>query len=369
MKVLMFNMRPNAMISWGGDTTQVVETQKGLQRLGVCAELAADPLLDLSQWDVVHLFNLQTAENGLELLNKAVAIGKPVALSTIYWDLRRSEHYPETLRFGPSRFYRWLASTTPRVAVALHRMHHTRGRLRRRRAQVKMLQASSVILPNSVAELEILVSFFGLPDLRGRAVIVPNAVSPPTRTSVSSSDQTFSVPEKFVLMAASFHPVKGQARLIEALIDQSKLPVVCVGQNLDETRYGKYCKFLAARRGNTYLLNAVPHHEMSMLYAKARVHVLPSLRESPGLSSLEAASYGANCVVGFHAPISEYFEDDAFVCDPENQESIKQAVLKAWNAPPPTRLRARILEKYTWLRAATETLRGYEFALRTKGAG
>jgi len=366
MKVLMFNTRLDALKSWGGDSTQMVATQKELQRLGVDADLVVETPKDISKWDLVHLLNLQKAENGLDLLNKAKAIGKPIALSTIYWDLRQSYYHPDVLRYGPSSVYRWIAAFAPRLAVVMNRIQRTRGYLTRRTAQERMVRAVDILLPNSIAELEILVSLFCLPELRGKAVVVPNAVSPPKMTSGISTGHAIPLPEEYLLMAARFDPVKGQDRLISALQDFPQIPVVCIGSGLEDTFYGQYCKSLAAKRGNTYLFNAIPHDEMPRIYEKARVHALPSLRESPGLASLEAASYGANCVVAFHAPVWEYFENDAFVCNPEDPLSLQQAIFLAWEAPPAAKLRKKILETFTWQHAAGKTLQGYEIAMRKK---
>jgi len=363
MRVLLVNTRPDAIQFWGGDTTQVVETQKALRRLGVSVDLGDEASCDWSNYDLVHLFNMQTAENGLDLLNRAKAADKPAALSPVYWDLRYARH-PDILRFGASRWWAQFAFAMPRLAMAMDGLIYARKYRRWHQAQATLLRKVDLVLPNSVAELEIVVARFGLPQLRARAVIVPNAVSPPTSPPADGPSQCAAgLPEGFVLMAASFHPIKGQARLIQAMMGEPQIPLVCVGRSRDDTPYGRYCQKLAAQRGNTFLLDAVQHGEMPLLYHRAKVHALPSLRESPGLASLEAAVWGANCVVSIHAPVQEYFDHDCFVCDPMDSSSLRGAVLAAWNAQSTGRLRDRILRDFTWQRAAEETLRGYEWAL------
>ena len=369
MKVLMFNTRLGAVQAWGGDTTQMVETGKALQHLGVEVEILADEIgCDVSRCDLVHLFNLQTAENGLRLLAAARAARKPVALSTIYWDLRYARH-PDNLRFGDGAFWAKFAGVAPKMAMLLQRVRQVPGQRRQLRAQSSLLLGADVILPNSVAELENLVAQFGLPQLRARAVIVPNAVSPPTSLPADGPSQcTAGLPEEFVLMAANFHPIKGQARLIQALMKDPQIPLVFVGRGGTNTSYGRHCHQLAERRGNTFFVDAVPHELMPQLYRRAKVHALPSLRESPGLASLEAAVHGANCVAAVHAPVQEYFGLDCFICDPMFPASVRKAILAAWNAQPTGRLRDRILRDFTWPKAAEETLRGYQWVLQ-KGGG
>ena len=86
MRVLFYNMRTDSLKNWGGDTTQLRATQQELEKLGV--QVAYDENLhDPAGHEIVHLFNLQRAENGVELAERAKARGIPVALSTIWWDL------------------------------------------------------------------------------------------------------------------------------------------------------------------------------------------------------------------------------------------------------------------------------------------
>ena len=49
--------------------------------------------------------------------------------------------------------------------------------------------------------------------------------------------------------------------------------------------------------------------------------------ETPGLSSLEAAAMGKNIVVTTKGDTYDYFEDYAFYCEPDDIESIKNALM------------------------------------------
>jgi len=75
------------------------------------------------------------------------------------------------------------------------------------------------------------------------------------------------------------------------------------------------------------------HEQLRNVYAAARMHVLPSIFESPGLSSLEAAIAGCSIVAGNLAFESEYFQDGAYYCDPCDAFSIARAAEGA--SPPP----------------------------------
>ena len=95
------------------------------------------------------------------------------------------------------------------------------------------------------------------------------------------------------------------------------------------------------------------------------MHLLPSLFESPGLSSLEAALLDCSIVVGNLAFESEYFQDGAYYCDPCDAFSIRRAVQTAWDEHDVTAHRRKVLadrirKDYTWHHAAEATLRAYK---------
>ena len=62
-------------------------------------------------------------------------------------------------------------------------------------------------------------------------------------------------------------------------------------------------------------------------------------------------------------PFLSDFGFGAVVCDPEKPASLRRSVQEAWAAPQSPDLRDRILRKFTWRRAAEETLRGYDWLL------
>ncbi len=81
-------IRPDAISKLGGDTVQMQNTAIELRRLGVevgeCIGPADEDAIRAA--NLVHLFNLQTPEFTLPEAKKAAALGKGIALSTIYWD-------------------------------------------------------------------------------------------------------------------------------------------------------------------------------------------------------------------------------------------------------------------------------------------
>jgi glycosyltransferase involved in cell wall biosynthesis len=365
MKVLLFNTM-EAGIKVGGGITQFTETAQELRALGVTSHMPQVVPKDLTQYDLVHLFSLQTIANGVELINAAKHQGVPVVLSTIFWDLDKAIYARDCLRFSSSSLVRFISKFNYPLAKKAQALRYIRGRLHTLSLQRYALRSSDLILPNSIAELEILALKFDMPDLRARAVFVPNGVT--EQPLLAPPPQVIqSLPEKYILQAASYHPVKGQSSLIQAMMDEKNIPIVCMGPcNEAQNLYFNYCQNLANKRGNTFLIRGAEYTKMPWFYSRAKVHVLPSMRESPGLASLEAAIYGANCVVSIHAPIAEYFGFDAFVCDPEKPSDLKTSILNAWASPPTKLFRQRILREYTWKKAAEATFTGYQHVLKNR---
>jgi glycosyltransferase involved in cell wall biosynthesis len=360
MRVL-FQNRPNSLSVWGGDTTQMVKTKEALEPLGVIGEISLEPEPDLSGFDLVHIFNVQTAEYGIRQVRNARRQGVPVVLSTIYWDLRPTIQSDDYLKYHSNPRIKRLAGLSipaTRLAIDLYRGKHD--------LLVKeMLDGANILLPNSVAELEIIATFFSMPSVRARAIVVPNAVSAEFDPEPSEETRRVlaSLPEKYLLQVANFDPGKGQLNLLRALASLPEIPVVFVGRG-SNLPYFQACRNLAVKRGRAYFVDHVPHGQIAWFQRRAKVHALPSLRESPGLATLEAAVNGANCVVGIYCPVQEYFGEDVWLCDPVCPESIKDAVALAWNAQTNVRLKERILREFTWKHAAETTLRGYKRVLR-----
>jgi glycosyltransferase involved in cell wall biosynthesis len=94
------------------------------------------------------------------------------------------------------------------------------------------------------------------------------------------------------------------------------------------------------------------------------VHALVSWYDTPGLVSLEAAMAGCRIVTTDRGSAREYFGSTVDYCDPADPESIRRAVVAAWERPKPARdLQRLVYRNYCWERAARATLRGYQLAM------
>jgi len=359
MRVIMIN-RPSALSAYGGDITQMLKTKKYLERVGVEVDICLKypPSLSGRSYDVVHVFNLQTANYTLSQVKWAKRYGYPVVLSPIFWDFERRKWQRDRLRYD-----RELHLISQELGSLRARLYLNHEHLRNRRTQFRILNLVDWILPNARSELQILEDTFHL-ELEQKTTIVPNGVDAsvfhPGRTSPDEAVKELGICN-YILECARVEACKGQLALLQAL-SGTTWPVVFIG-GIGNHRYYQECQDYARNRRNALFLGAVPHRDLPKFYTAAKVHALPSYRETPGLASLEAGAMRCNVVTTMVGSAHEYFGDDAWYCDPEDIGSIKSAVCAAYNAPKSDNLQQRILSQYTWEEAARQTKLAYEEAL------
>jgi glycosyltransferase involved in cell wall biosynthesis len=98
--------------------------------------------------------------------------------------------------------------------------------------------------------------------------------------------------------------------------------------------------------------------------------VLPSWIETCGMVTMEAALADCSVVVSTAGYEIEYYRDLAHYCDPADVDSIRRAVVGAYEshhtpgeAERRRKLRELILSEYTWERAGELTLSAYRSVL------
>jgi glycosyltransferase involved in cell wall biosynthesis len=363
MKVLMMN-RTDSASTPGGDTVQMQETKAALEELGVEVDVSFATNQDLTGYDLAHIFNLQRPEETRAQFDACRRQDVPVALSPILWDSWRFDFEADTRWLG-------LRRVLPDVLLlpACWAKSEVLGRIsKRRRTQRCVLSDADVVLPNSEIEGAMLERRYGL-RFRARCRVVPNAVSASFLPAAGSSRPRRSgLPDQeFVLQVARIEPVKNQVFTIQAALEL-QLPLVLVGEAPSySARYHQECMRLAGKGRGVTFLGRVAHEELPPIYAAAKVHVLPSYRETPGLASLEAALAGCSIVSTDQGSAPEYFGDRAWYCSPGSLRSIREAMDSAFKAPRRPELAEHIRKSFTWQEAARRTLAAYEFVLDARG--
>jgi glycosyltransferase involved in cell wall biosynthesis len=223
-----------------------------------------------------------------------------------------------------------------------------------KRSQEKLLSMAGMLLPNSHSEMLRIERDFPQAKEKPR-VIVPNAIDP----QLFSSPQVEPIEEfrNSVMCVGRIEGRKCQLELMRAL-KGTGLKLVIIGKPAPN-QLAYYNQIKEEMDSTVTMLGEVPHEDLPRYYSSCKVHALVSWMETTGLSSLEAGASGANLVITDKGDTRDYFGDLAHYCSPDSLESIREAVLAAHRQPRSEALRRKILECYTWTRAAEATLAAY----------
>lgn len=366
MKILM-QSRKTLFTVPGGDTMQVMKTAEALRKLGCVVDVSTDLEPEVGGYDVVHLFNLARPQEAYLQAKNARAQGKRVVLSTIYVDF---SEYDRIGRTGLSGALSRIAGPEATAYLKVLARAAVNGEINKgtlhillngfTRLQNRILETMDVLLPNSESELRRVRRDFPCSD-KAASVVVPNGID---RELFGISANVTPRAARFrdcVLCVARVEGLKNQLNLVRAM-KNLPWPLVLIGK--PAPNHADYFDRINKEAGpNVHFLGQVDHQDLPSYYRAARVHALPSWMETTGLSSLEAAGSGCNIVVTPKGDTRDYFGDRAFYCAPESVDSIRAAVVRAYEAPVDPGLRNHVLYNFTWDKAAEMTLKGYELAL------
>jgi glycosyltransferase involved in cell wall biosynthesis len=339
----------------GGSAVQVLQTAKELNSLGIETTIfLAHEKIDYDKFDLLHFFDLTRPSN---ILYHTTRTQKPYVVSPLLVDY---SEYDKKHRKGLSGFLLQFFSTNGIEYVkTIGRWILNKDSLQSKKYLLKgqlnsikeVLRNAAFVLPNSEMEYQQLRIKY---NIDSKYLIIPNGVD----LTVFVPNQNSKKDEKLVICAARFEGIKNQLNMIKAL-NQTEFKVKFIGgATPNQKNYLEKCKRLAANN-----IEFIPNIEQEMLveyYQLAKVHVLPSWFETCGLSSLEAATMGCNIVISNRGFSKEYFSEHAFYCDPESPDSILNAVKRAASAPRQSSMQLKIINNFTWEKAASKTAEAYK---------
>ena len=340
----------------GGDTVQMVQTARHLVDMGVDAQiLLSNERINYPEFNLLHFFNITRPADILYHSNKA---RMPFVVSTI---LCNYSEYDKYHRKGVGTLFTYLPTDSIEYIKTMARCLLGKDHLSsiayawkgQRRSIIEILRNAVMILPNSRSEYRrVEQNYLG----NVSNVIVPNGIN----SALFKYDPSIKKDDNLVLCVARIEGIKNQLNLIKAL-NNTEYRLLLIGAPApNQLEYYNQCRSIAA--GNISFIDHMPQQELLYYYERAKVHVLPSWFETTGLSSIEGAVMGCNIVITDKGDTREYFEDDAFYCDPASPENILSAIKAASSTPFNETLRQRILTKYTWKNAAIQTLKAYQIA-------
>ena len=341
--------RANLFAQPGGDTYQVEQTMRHLERRGHSVALHLNRTrVDDAPYDVVHHFNLGRPEDHLNLLKRWK---KPAVLSTNWVDYSEYESaqnlaFPHSLLQGlqPGARERVKAIGRNLAAGKLPPMsllkHSHTAALR------KTLQRVAATLTTTAREAERIAD--KVAPMKNNH-IVPLGVD----HNVFFDAQK---PRKGIVMAGRIEGVKNQLTALNAL-KRHAWPVTVIGKASANHR-AYYARCQAAGRGFAEFTPHLRQDELAHAFQTAAVVLIPSWFETFGLVAAEAGFSGARVVMTNRSDAFPDWKNRVWACDPSSEASIEEAVYKALHAPE-TPSWADLRTTLSWEAVAEATERVY----------
>lgn len=369
MKVL-FCVRHNFYDAPGGAQIQIVKTKKYLEEIGVICDLTTTPFnVNYNQYDILHLTDLTWVYDNLiyfKEIEKQQFKGKKV-LSTIYWpfDDYASKGAPLFQKiifklFGINGFEKLKALgkfILKNEKIYLQGLKNTFIKNQR-----DIVNKVDFLLPNS--ELELKSLNLRLSVNLDNYMVVNNAIDTKVFDEISLNNKN-NKEDNLIVFVARIDQRKNQLNFLKSMLN-SDYKILFIGNpGPNSKKYYHNLKEMANQRGNVSFISHISQEEVFKYMLKAKVHVLTSWIETPGLVSIEAAYAGCNIVVSDKGSVRDYFKEYAFYCDPENINSIKEAVDNAMSNKNNNNdeFINQIREEYTWENTAKQTLKAYKKVL------
>ena len=353
LRIAMQN-RPNTMDAAGGDTVVMQNLKQELEKMGMQVDLQFK-LEDLSQYDIVHIYNFVLPEMLKLYVDNALKQNKPSIITPMYedWPKFQSQSFKSYYVFKEYIEQGQPKDLFEQIAAPLKRMKpHPRA------DNGYNVRMAGGITPSGPHEAERIREDY--PFARN---IVPVYLGCDITESDVSADLFYEKTglKDFVLCVARAETKKNELMLMKALEDEDIPIVFAIGDFTYQGPYLELCQKFK-RRGKTIFLDRLSDEMLVSVYKAAKVHALPSWYELPGMVSVEAAHYDCNVVASPWGTIEDYLGDFGYYCEPDDPEDIRRAVIDAMNDPVNPAQKEHV-KQFTWKRSAELTLEAYQNAI------
>jgi len=329
---ISFNCNNGAFQSPGGGEVLLLKTKEFLTKDKVNVKFFDSWNDKLENYDIFHNFGLSS--NCYDLINSAYSKKVPIVVTPIY-------SWP-SLRFALKSG----SNLKERFNLTSYAIINNNYLFNKFTVVKKILDKANKILPDSQVEADLLIKRYKLS--KNKFHPVPCGVD---ERFYEAKDKEFVKKyglKDFVLYVGRIDSRKNVLVLIK-IMNKLNLPLVIIGNSLPhQIGYYNMCRRIAKK--NVYFLGKI-NHESSLLesaYAAAKVVVLPSFLETPGLSALEGGLAGSNVVVTTRGSSISYFKGYANYINPYNEEDIKRKILIAYHTEKDKELKNYIKSNFLW---------------------
>ncbi|MCY6482739.1 glycosyltransferase [Clostridium aestuarii] len=325
MKVLLCT-RQDYYRNFSGDSTQVLKTSQYLKKLGVEVDINPGCISDYSDYDIVHLFNINKIGEAYKYYKLAHQYKKKIVISPVYYNLKKYYKFQNSLE----KLKLWERSNIYRREI---------------------LKGSTLIIPNSKLEQKSIKEDF---NVNTTSIIIHNGVEvEDEQIPLYNIRERYNL-NSYVLCVGKICPRKNQFALAK-VCNKLGIQLLLIGKVKDKNYYRECIKL-----NNVLYLGFMDSYNIYNAYRFAKLHVLPSYVEIPGFSSLEAAASGCNIVSTAEGSAEEYFKDMAIYCNPYDENSIYSSVKIGLKKQKNNKLKLYVEQNYSWNNYINSLYEGYK---------
>lgn len=336
--------RASSSESVGGDTIQINEIYNFLVQNGFSVIKTKKVNEDRHETDLVILFNL-TNPNELFLNYQKIQKRKmPFIIFPIFWDLDRV--IPSNANIGfKSKVIKVIPRTVFQLARTLKFFFCNKKKYSLEVKQLfrwiffdkyvkELLKNASFICVNSSSEKEHLIQRFNLEEeISNQIVVIRNGINVYEEAVDNPENNQDNNGQPYICCVGGIGPRKNQINLVKAA-NKTGVNLYIIGKS-NERDKGYEKKIRKMAKPNIKFLGYLDHAVVLEIIRNAKGVIQPSFIETPGLASMEAFSLGIPIAVSDVPPVREYFNEVAIFVDPNNVDSIADALLHLVNIKKP----------------------------------
>jgi glycosyltransferase involved in cell wall biosynthesis len=369
MKIL-FCVRHNFYSSPGGAQIQILKTKEYLEHLDVKCDITLTPYgIDYSKYDILHLTDLTWVHDNivyLKEIDKHNFLGKKI-LSTIYWP------FDDFASNGAPFLYKLMfnifginglefAKSFAKFAIRQETIYLNGLKKSYIQNQIDIVNSVDWLLPNAESEMKALNNRLGMS--QKNYSVANNAIDTKIFDEIIKNEKIIK-DNNTITFVARIDSRKNQITFLKAMMHTDYTIKFIGNAGPNSKKYFEQLKKLAIKRGKVEFISHIPQKEVFRHMLSAKVNVLTSWIETPGLVSLEAAYAGCNIVVSDKGSVRDYFRNFAYYCNPKDEIDIQRQVDRAMKSSFNESVRKLIKEEYSWKNTAHQTYKAYNNILGT----
>lgn len=372
MKVLLWT-RSDCFKAKGGDMVQVENTYLELRKQGIDVTISDKNNVDIREYDIIHLFQLDWTPETYLHAKKAHKLGKKVVLSPIHHSVDEVKKFDDEYAFGLRRLSKYLfvdqfqRDTFKNIYRSF--LDHNKALptlysliLGLKKMNQKALEWSEYVLTQTELEAKDLEKTY---DLKFNWAIIPNGVSE-LFLKKDQNPNLFDF-EDYIICVGRIEPRKNALAVIAAVQKLRKelnkdIKLVFVGRK--SNKHAEYISLFEEELKNCPWIvykNYMSYSSMPSIYKYAKVCVSASWFETTGLTLLEALFMNTNAVSS-SPRAKEILGEFCSYCDPSDVESISIAIKAEFLKNRP-KLPQDFRKEYTWENTAKKTVEIYNKVL------